>query len=112
VVGLDVLVQGRTFAILGGSLGERSLSLFQSRLGQPVGFHHAGFQLASDAELDSSLVRAKTVGVEVEVVIDSPVRRAALLRDPDGILLQFYVDRDQPVASFARLEDDAVLYLA
>jgi catechol 2,3-dioxygenase len=112
VVGLEVLLQSRTFAILGGSLGERSLSLFQSHVGRPPGFHHVGFQVAGDAQLDASLVHARTIGVEVEATIDSMVRRTVLLRDPDGILLQLYVDRDQPIASFARLEDDVVLYLA
>jgi catechol 2,3-dioxygenase len=112
LVGLDVLLQSRTFAILGGSLGERSLSLFQSHTGRPPGFHHGGFQVASDGELDASLVHAKAIGVEVEATIDCVVRRAVLVRDPDGILLQLYVDRDQSIASFARLEEDAVLYLA
>jgi catechol 2,3-dioxygenase len=112
VVGLDVLLQSRTFAILGGSLGERSLSLFQSHAGRPAGFHHVGFQVAGDAELDASLVQAKTIGAEVEIAIDSGVRRAVLLRDPDGILLQLYVDRGQPIASLARLPEDVVLYLA
>jgi catechol-2,3-dioxygenase len=68
--------------------------------------------VAGDAQLDASLVHARTIGVEVEATIDSMVRRTVLLRDPDGILLQLYVDRDQPIASFARLEDDVVLYLA
>ncbi len=81
------------WAIFGGSLGEPSLGLFKAGARDETGLHHIGFRVADEAELVASLARLGAKGLALEGEFDGPVRRSAFIRDPDGFLLQFYVDR-------------------
>lgn len=95
VVGLAPLHgdSGSDWALFGGSLGEPSFALFREAAGEGTGLHHIGFRIADEAELVASLACLRARGLSLAAEFDGPVRRGAFVRDPDGFLLQFYVDR-------------------
>jgi len=114
IVGLTLLVGGReaAFAILGGTLGERNVSLFRAGRGQQPGMHHIGYEVWSDADLDASVARLHASGSAPWLEIETPLRRAVYVRDPDGIRLQFFLDRGKPEADWAACDLEAALLLA
>ena len=114
VTGLRVVVGGRDapFAVLGGTCGEHNLSLFRAGRGQVLGLHHVGFQVRDDADLDASIARLRAQGAAPYLEIDHAVRRAVYVRDPDGIRLQFHLDRARPATEWAALDPEAALLLA
>ncbi|HUE45845.1 MAG TPA: VOC family protein [Aestuariivirgaceae bacterium] len=95
VVGMTPLVgdEDGEFAVLGGSLGEPGIGLFRSSATLQPCFHHFGFELASEAELDAAKKRLSTAGVAVEREVDTPVRKSLFLRDPDNFLIQLHITR-------------------
>jgi len=100
------------FVVLGGTCGESNLSLFPAGNGRKPGYHHVGFQMWSEDELDASIARAKAQGVNVHHDIAHPFRRSVFVTDPDGFRLQFFVDRDASLSALAGTDDDVALYLA
>ncbi len=114
IIGLTLLAGGRdaAFAILGGTLGERNVSLFRALRGQQPGLHHIGYEAWSDEDLDASIARLRASGSAPVSEVETPLRRAVYIRDPDGIRLQFYVDRDRPAAEWAACDPEAALLLA
>jgi catechol 2,3-dioxygenase len=113
-VGLTPLLGNATspFVILGGTCGERNLSLFRAGNGREPGYHHAGFEAWSETELDESLARAKAQGVEVDVEVSHPFRRCVFVTDPDGFRVQFFVNRGAPLSALGEVGEDIALYLA
>jgi catechol 2,3-dioxygenase len=114
VVGLRPLLgPGQSaFVILVGTCGERSLSLFPAGDGRAPGYHHAGFQAWSEAELNASVARAKARGIKIEMDIAHSLRRSVFIKDPDGLLVQFFVDRDPSLSTLAALDAATALQLA
>ncbi|HMN79599.1 MAG TPA: VOC family protein [Burkholderiaceae bacterium] len=115
VVGLEVLIGGREapWAVLSGTCGEHSLSLFRAAPGRMNGLHHIGMELWDEEDLEHSLARAKrNPRVSVVADVDHAVRRAVLVEDPDGILVQLYVDRNRSLADWAHLNPDVAVFLA
>jgi catechol 2,3-dioxygenase len=114
VVGMRVLFGGADapFAVLGGTCGERSISLFRAGLGRKAGLHHVGFVLRDEADLEDSKARMRKAGLPIEVDIDHPARRCVHINDPDDIRLQFYVDRVPSVESLRDIDEGLALYLA
>lgn len=100
------------FAVLGGTCGERSLSLFRAGNGRQPGYHHAGFEMWSEDELDAAIARAQARNVKVDFDLSHPFRRSVFLTDPDGFRLQFFVDRGAALAALAETGEDLALYLA
>lgn len=78
-------------AVLGGTLGLPQVGLVERP--DAVGLHHVGLELADDAELEAGLARLAAAGVPVVHEIDTPAHRAFVLRDPDGLLVEFFVPR-------------------
>ncbi len=114
IIGLTLLAGGRdaAFAVLGGTLGERNLSLFRALRGQRPGLHHIGYEAWDDADLDASVARLRATGSAPALEVETPLRRAVYIRDPDGLRLQFYVDRGRPAAEWSACDPDAALLLA
>ena len=112
-VGLAPLIGTATspFVVLGGTTGEPSLSLIRASNGRRPGYHHVGFQAWSEEELDASIVRAKAQGLKIDHDIAHPFRRSVFVTDPDGFLLQFFVDRNASLSALADADEDLALYL-
>jgi catechol-2,3-dioxygenase len=71
-----------------------------------------GFVVPDEADLDEGVRRLRRAGLEPEVEIEHGTRRSVFIRDPDGIRLEFHVDRAAPVTGLAELEDGLALFLA
>lgn len=114
VVGLVPLVGDRkaAFVLLGGTCGERNLAVFRSGNGRTPGLHHVGFEVWSEADLDSSLAALRASGAGPELHLEHDLRRSILVRDPDGIRLQFFLDRGRPTREWAACDPDIALLLA
>ena len=96
VVGLEVFAAhpGGAFTILHGAVGGSALTLLRSEVDADLGFAHVGFPVRDEADLERSLADLDATGTSVEREVDHPARRSVCIRDPDGLRLQFYVDRD------------------
>lgn len=114
LVGFHVMVGGidAPFTVLGGACNEPSLSLFRAHGGREPGLHHVGFQVADEAELEGSRERLRGAGLAAEIELAHDLRRCIHIRDPDGIRLQFHVDRKAPLAGLADVGEEVALYLA
>ena len=79
------------------------IALVRQAPGSPQSVHHYGYQVADEAELDTAEAALAGAGVALEKRIDSATKRSFLIRDPDGMGLEFYVARkpDPAVAGAA-----------
>jgi catechol 2,3-dioxygenase len=113
VVGLSPIIGDAhsAFAVLGGTCGERNLGLFRARDGRAPGLHHVGLQVWGEADLNESLKRLAGAGHEIEAAIDCPARLSVFIKDPDGIRLQLYVDRDPSVEALGQCDEETALTL-
>ena len=100
------------FAVLGGTCGSCDVFLFRAREGRRIGLHHLGFAVGDEADLVASASRLAATGGEVEREIDVPARRCLFIRDPDGFLIQFHVDREDPLPTLSAVEEETALFLA
>ena len=114
VVGLKVMAKAEdgAFAVLGGACDVPNLALFRARPGRSAGLHHVGFLAWDEADLDAAPARLKAAGMTHEVELDSEYRRCVHVRDPDGIRLQFYVDRGADLDALVRQPEELALYLS
>jgi catechol 2,3-dioxygenase len=101
VAGLDGVCADAdsAWAVLGGRATSHALTLLPETAGRPAGVHHVGFALRDEAALDEALERARAAGIEPELLLEHPTKRAVFIRDPDGLRLEFAVERE---AAFAR----------
>ena len=114
VVGLSPIIgdANSIFAVLSGTCGERNLGLFRARGGRPPGLNHVGLRIWDEADFDVSLKRLADADHEIEAEFDHPSRRGVFIKDPDGIRLQLYVDRDPSVEVLRQCDEETALVLA
>jgi catechol 2,3-dioxygenase len=112
-IGLDLIARhdSGAYALLGGTCGERNIALMQAQSNTRPGMHHVGMEIADEAELDASLSRLRAEKKIEYFVIDHAVRRAVFLKDPDGLLLQLFVDRAATNEDWGRLDPQLALWL-
>ena len=82
----------------------------RDKLNEPVGRFFAGGDWGAD--LAASASRLAATGGEIEREIDVPARRCLLVRDPDGLLIRFYVDRNDSLPTPSAVEEETALFLA
>ena len=114
VVGLTPVLgdSASSFAVLGGHCGGRDISLFRAGPNRPPGVHHVGFLVGDEHDLDEGIARLRRAGLEPEWQIDHATRRSTFLEDPDGLRLEFYVDRSAPLGKLCDVEEGIALFLA
>ncbi len=61
--------------------------------GDKAHFGNSGFELKSEDKLQEAVDKLKSNGVAIEAEVDLPWKRAFYLRDPDGLLSEYYVRR-------------------
>jgi len=95
VAGLQEVVRTSEgpFAVLRGTCPGYDLTLVQAGADRPVGLHHIGFEMSDEGELNEAEVQLKRVGIEPESRLDHATKRSIFLKDPDGILLECYIQR-------------------
>jgi catechol 2,3-dioxygenase len=113
LVGLTPIHGGidSAFCVLGGTLGEKSLSIFRARPDRRPGVHHSGVEVWDEDDLERGKRRLEAVGVRVEHESDHPMRRSVFVRDPCGQLLQFFVDREKKPELLKGMSDEVALYV-
>jgi catechol 2,3-dioxygenase len=100
------------YAVLRGSEGPAcALTLYRAHHGVAVGLHHVGFEVWDESDLEGSIDRLGAARLPTERLLEHPARRAVCVRDPDGILLQFYVNRDFSPDVVEGIDADSALYL-
>jgi catechol 2,3-dioxygenase len=57
------------------------------------GLHHVSFEMASDDEVAGGVQRLAKAGVKVEREVDAPHKKSLFIRDPNGVMLEFYSAR-------------------
>jgi catechol 2,3-dioxygenase len=80
------------YAVLQGTDGG-ALTLYRQASGLEPGLHHVGFEVWDEGDFDRALAALDKARIGVERLVDTPARRAATIIDPDGIRLQFFVNR-------------------
>ena len=98
-------------AILRGTVGTGDLTLYRQRDGLAGGFHHVGFEAWDEADLRRSVEQLAARGMQAERIVDHPARLAVTIRDPDGLRLQFFVNRNWTAQAVAGVDSDAAPYL-
>lgn len=61
--------------------------------GEAPAYHHAAFELESEAALEEARQALAARGIQTEAEVERPWKRAFFLRDPDGLLSEYYVLR-------------------
>jgi catechol 2,3-dioxygenase len=114
IVGLQPALGGPDdpFVVLSGTTGGRHLTLFRGKEGQPTGMHHFGFEVWDEEELEESERKLRQAGIEPAYVLDHATRRSVFLKDPDGFLVEFFVDKVLDNNSLCEVEQELALHLA
>lgn len=99
------------YAVLHGNASTGDLTLHRQRPALAPGLHHVGFEVWDEADLQRSLKALARTGIAVVHDIDHPARRSVSIDDPDGLRLQFYVNRNWTPEALARLGKDDALHL-
>ena len=113
VPGLHVAAGGRQadITLFRGSIGMGDFTLIRRQNGMQPGLHHVGIETFGEAELRKSVQSAKEAGISIERIVDHPSRYAVTIKDPDGIQLQFYANRDWPLNSLSGVDAADLPYL-
>jgi len=91
VVGLELVRggAGEPGAVLAGRLGLPDLLLLPARR-EPAHLHHITFELSDDpVAVEAALSAMRHAGVAMVRTIESEARRGFVVRDPDGVLVEF-----------------------
>ena len=113
IVGLQVLAGDRNgaSAVLRGIASSGDVTLYRQTPGLAPGLHHVGFEVWDDSDLRRSIASLSGKGVKVEREVDHPARHSVMIKDPDGLRLQFFVNRDWAPKVIAKAGQDEALYL-
>jgi catechol 2,3-dioxygenase len=113
IIGLKQFAGGSrgSYAVLRGTVGTGDLILYRQRPGLQPGFHHVGFEVWSEADLERSLAALPEKGIRPERTVDHPARRSVSILDPDGIRLQFFVNRKWTPETIGSIDDAIAPYV-
>jgi catechol 2,3-dioxygenase len=100
-----------SFAILAGTHSMGVVTLLRERSGMQRGMHHVGLEVWDESNLDRGVVAATKAGLQIERQIEHPARRIVCIKDPTGIRLQFYVNRDWRPEVIATVPEEIAPYL-
>jgi catechol 2,3-dioxygenase len=113
IVGLSALTgsANSAAAVLRGSASDGDVTLYRKSADLVPGLHHVGFEVWDEADLQRSIAALPGSGIEIEREVDHPARHSIMIKDPDGLRLQFFVNRDWAPAVIAKAGRDEALYL-
>lgn len=95
VGGFDVkyAAPDRSVYYLAGTAAITDVILLKSAPDRPKGMHHGSFECSVDEDMAIAEAELAKRMIEVVASIDNEYKRSIFIRDPDGILLEFYVRR-------------------
>jgi catechol 2,3-dioxygenase len=113
ILGLEPLTGDRTdaSAVLRGTASAGDVTLYRKAADLAPGLHHVGFEVWDEADLKRSIAALSSIGIDIEREVDHPARHSVMIRDPDGLRLQFFVNRDWVAPVIAEAGRDESLYL-
>jgi len=113
IMGLSPLAGDRRSAavVLRGTASEGCVTLYRPSGALAPGLHHVGFEVWDEADLKRSISALPEAGVEVEREVDHPARHSIVIRDLDGLRLQFFVNRNWDPLTIGKVGPDDALYL-
>lgn len=113
ILGLEPLTGDRTSttAVLRGTASAGDVTLYRKAADLAPGLHHVGFEVWDEADLKRSIDALPGTGIEVEREVDHPARHSIMIKDPDGLRLQFFVNRDWVPPVIAKVGRDESFYL-
>jgi catechol 2,3-dioxygenase len=96
VVGLDSFFADKNgnFVVLKGTASDGDLVLIRCGEGDTPGLHHVGIEVLDEAGLDRSRKLMGERNIELHSEIDHPARKAMTIVGMDGVLAQFFVNRN------------------
>ena len=96
VAGLDIFAGSVAagYVVLSGAAGEPSVALFERGAQHSRGLHHLSFELADESKLDEAASALEASRISVVARIDNTWKKSLVIADPDGMLLEFYAQRD------------------
>lgn len=95
------------YAVFAGTVGSWDLGLFQTDDGKPTPrMHHFGFELSGPIELETVVERLREAGARVEGQIVHATKQSVCVRDPDGILFEFYFQQSRDAAELRNLPEE------
>ncbi len=98
-------------AIFAGTHSLGDVTLVRQRGSQASGMHHFGLEVRDEADLVAGASKAATAGLDIVRQVDHPARRTVCLKDPNGLVIEFYVNRDFQATTLAGVDQDTALYL-
>jgi catechol 2,3-dioxygenase len=109
VSGLEEVHRSDGVVFLRGSLSNYPYHLVLCRKGKgdERRYHHVSFELESERALLEAEEALSHRRVEPEHVVDSELKRSFFLRDPDGLLSEYYVRRGPGFPSLAKVPEEA-----
>lgn len=113
VIGLTPLVGDRrsAFAVLQGTASGGDVTLYRKSSNAAPGLHHVGFEVWDEDDLRRSVEAAAKQGIAIKRNIDHPARHSIMIEDPDGLKLQFFVNRDWTADVIAKVDPKEALDL-
>jgi catechol 2,3-dioxygenase len=96
VGGLDLVASADGVAAVKGSMSRFDLLLVSAKFGQRKGLHGMSFVVDDPKSIAAGAAAAKAAGYEVTMV-ETPSRASAILRDPDGLFVEFYAGERQSI---------------
>lgn len=98
-------------AVFAGTHSLGDVTLVRQRGNQPTGMHHFGLEVMDEADLVAGAAKAKAAGLNIVREIDHPARHTVCLKDPDGLVIEFYANRDFRPETLQGVDEDTALYL-
>ncbi len=92
--GLSARDQGDGVATFGSANSDCDVVLFDARYGHSKGIVGQSFLVEDEADLARSIAAAPERGIELVGTLDNKSKLAAFLRDPDGVIVEFYSPRN------------------
>jgi catechol 2,3-dioxygenase len=109
VGGLEEVHRDDGVVFLRGSLSRYPYHLVLCRkdAGDECRYHHVSFELENETALAKAEAELQARGVEPEHVVDSELKRSLFLRDPDGLLSEYYVRRAPGFPALGKISQEA-----
>ena len=100
------------YSLLRGDYPGYSLAIFPAIANRTPGVHHIAFELTDKGDFDEVEARLGGMNVQVEVRIQHPTKQAIFVRDPNGVLVQFYYEEPDFLRSLGDMDSGIAIYLS
>lgn len=97
--------------VFAGTHSVEDITVQRRRSNQADGMHHFGLEVQDEADLVAGKGKAAAAGLEIVREVDHPARHTVCIKDPDGLIIQFYANRDFRPERLNGIDQETALYL-